>query len=251
MTVCPYIVQYTPNTRLTLCFTHRKVFEHVVRRADDVLLNVLDAAALLQDLAHEIGFDGHGVAAHKKGNDGDSNASRVSKTALTAREIDHAIAGHGKYLAEALRSLQCTVSAVAELASVDIPRLKLNQQELVTDLHGEALRSGTAIEKWSVAAETRRVRKTQSAVDAMKIALDAASKEFEADTPIAAAAAVAPSTPVPGEKIKALEMAYDCLPIEVFLQKQEVEEPDDPSSLSAKVRFPNPNPVCRLSRVIT
>ena len=174
------------------------VFEHVVQRANAVLSDLCHAVLVLERASKDLS-DG--------GTDDDSNDPNDSQknkvpSVLTSVEVSDALSQHGTILTEALRACKTHVTDVASHAKKDIPKLTENKQIVCDELTREASRSKIAIEKWSQAAETRRRRKTLAAASAMKEATDAAQKAFEAGSVEAAEAAVAPSTPVPHEKIQ-------------------------------------------------
>ena len=170
------------------------LFEHVVRRADETMEGLRDAARALDRVASET----RGAFLEKE-TFFSGETEPAFGLAPAASRMSACADAHEKRVAEALRACASAASVIAEDAKRDLPLLAANREKTAADLRREALGAAAAIATWSAAAESRRRRKTKAALDAMRDAADAAAAAFEAGTAedAAAAAAVTPPPPPP------------------------------------------------------
>ena len=153
------------------------LFEHVVRRADETMEGLRDAARALDRVASETRGDFFEKETFFSG-----ETEPAFGLAPAASRMSACADAHEKRVAEALRACASAASVIAEDAKRDLPLLAANREKTAADLRREALGAAAAIATWSAAAESRRRRKTKAALDAMRDAADAAAAAFEAGT---------------------------------------------------------------------
>ena len=171
------------------------LFEHVIRRADETMEGLRDAANVLDRVARET----RGDFPEKETSTSRETEPGGFGLAPEASRMSACADAHETRVAEALRQCASLTSVIAEDAKNDLPLLLANRDTTSLDLRREAQSAAAAIATWSAAAESRRRRKTKAALDAMRDAADAAAAAFEAGTAedAAAAAAATPAAPPP------------------------------------------------------
>jgi len=169
------------------------LFEHVIRRADETMEGLRDAANVLDRVARET----RGDFPEKETSTSRDTEPGGFGLAPEASRMSACADAHETRVAHALRQCASAANVIAEDAKNDLPLLAANREKTAADLRREAQSAAAAIATWSAAAESRRRRKTKAALDAMRDAADAAAAAFEAGTAEDAAAAAAATPPPP------------------------------------------------------